>query len=60
MEKLLQDITRQEWIAIRWQEIPPIMGDDDERMFRSVGKRTPDEAYEAMETWDTTSEERMI
>jgi hypothetical protein len=58
--KPLEQITRQEWIAFRWQEIPPTMGDDDERTFRSVGRRTPDEAYEAMETWDTTAEERMI
>jgi len=58
MEKKLGEITRQEWIAFRWQEVPPTMGDSDDRMFRSVGKRTPDEALQAMEEWDMTAEER--
>lgn len=57
--KPLDQITRQEWIAYQWIEIPPTMGDsNDDRMFRSSGKRTPDEAYQAMEEWDTTSCER--
>lgn len=59
MEKALSDITRSEWIAFRWVEIPPTMGDDnEERAFRDVGKRTPDEAAQAMEDWDITEEER--
>jgi len=59
MEKLIQDITRQEWIAFRWLEAPQTLGEED-RLFISSGRRTPDEAYEAMEMWDTTEKERMI
>jgi len=58
MEKALQDITRSEWIAFRWEEIPPTMGDDNERMFRDAGRRTPDESYQAMMEWDETADER--
>ena len=58
LEKKIEDITRKEWIAFRWAEIPPTMGDDDERMFRTVGHRTPDEALQAMEEWDVTADER--
>lgn len=58
MEKKLSEITRAEWIALRWIEIPPAMGDDDERIFRADGKRTPDEAAQAAEDWDSTAEER--
>lgn len=58
-EKNLSDITRAEWIAFRWVEIEPTMGDDsDERVFAQKGKRTPDEAAQAMEEWDVTAEER--
>ena len=57
-EKKLSEITRTEWIGIRWVEIPPTMGDDDERMFRDDGKRTPDEAAQAADDWDSTAEER--
>jgi hypothetical protein len=60
MIKILQDISRQEWIALRWIEIPPVMGDDDDRSFRSDGRRTPDESYQAMEEWDMTAEERGV
>ena len=60
MIKTLSGISRQEWIAFRWVEIPPVMGDDDERSFRSDGRRTPDEAMQAMEEWDMTAEERDI
>jgi len=56
--KKLDDITRKEWIAYRWIEIPPTMGDDGEREFIKKGKRTPDEAYQAMEEWDVTADER--
>ncbi len=59
MEKKLEDITRKEWVAYRWIEIPPVMGDsDDERVFRSAGRRTPDEAYQALEEWEVTAEYR--
>jgi len=58
MEKRLEEITREEWIAFRWVEIQPVMGDDDERVFRPCGRRTPDEAYQAMEEWDMTAEAR--
>jgi len=33
------------------------MGDSD-RTFMAMGKRTPDEAAQAAEDWDTTAEER--
>ena len=59
MEKKLSEITRSEWIAFRWVEIPLTMGDDsDERTFQAEGKRTPDEAAQAAESWDMTAEER--
>ncbi len=35
-----------------------MMGDDDERVFRPCGRRTPDEAYQAMEEWEVTAEAR--
>lgn len=58
-EKNLSEITRSEWIAFRWVEIQPTMGDDsDERVFTKNGRRTPDEAAQAMEEWDLTAEER--
>ena len=60
MEKKLDEITRKEWVAYRWIEIPPTMGDDDERVFRTVGKRTPDEAYVALEEWKMTAEDRGV
>lgn len=60
MEKALEQITRNEWIAYRWVEIPPTMGDSDERMFRTAGKRTPDESYQAMMEWDATEEARIV
>lgn len=59
MEKILSDITRQEWIAFRWIEAPQSMG-DEERIFISSGRRTPDESMQAMEDWDLTAEERDI
>lgn len=57
MIKTLSDITRSEWITFRWVEMPQSMG-DDERMFETDGKRTPDEARQAAEDWDETEEER--
>jgi hypothetical protein len=58
--KPLSAITRKDWIAFRWVEIPPTMGDDGEREFRPDGRRTPDEALQAMEEWDATADERQI
>ncbi len=61
MNEIIKDldaITRKEWIAYFWQEIPPTMGDDNTRNFIRRGKRTPDEAYQAMGEWDATAEER--
>jgi len=57
MEKKLSDITREEWIALNWMEVEASMG-DPERIFMAMGKRTPDEAAQAAEDWDTTAEER--
>jgi hypothetical protein len=59
MEKRLDDITRKEWVAYRWIEIPPTMDDsDDDRIFRTAGRRTPDEAFAALEEWEVTAEAR--
>ncbi len=57
MDKELSKITRTEWVAYRWVEMPQAMG-DDERWFVTDGKRTPDEAAQAAEDWDSTAEER--
>jgi hypothetical protein len=57
-KKKLTEITRAEWIAFQWQEATG-MGDDD-RMFQKVARRTPDEAFQAMQEWDVTAEERGI
>ena len=57
MEKRLSEITRAEWIAFRWVEAPQAMEDED-RIFVTDGKRTPDEAAQAAEDWDMTAEER--
>lgn len=56
--KSLEEITRKEWVAYRWVEIPPVMGDDGDRTFRTDGRRTPDEAYQALEEWVATAEDR--
>ena len=57
--KRLEDITRKEWVSYRWVEIPPTMDDSgDERVFRTNGRRTPDEAYSALEEWEVTAEDR--
>jgi hypothetical protein len=58
MEKALSQITREEWIGIRWIETDE-MGQDD-RMFVPNGFRTPDEAAQAREEWDTTALERAV
>lgn len=33
---------------------------DDERVFRSAGRRSPDEAYQALEEWEMTAEDRGV
>ncbi len=59
MEKKLEGISRSEWIAFQWAEIPAAMGDgNEERMFEATNKRTPTEAVQAAEEWDFTAEER--
>jgi len=55
--KRIEDITRKEWIQYRWQELPSTFGDPN-RIFIPAGRRTPDEALQAMESWDMTAEER--
>ena len=56
MRKKLSEITRPEWIAIRWIEDSQ-MG-DEERTFADDGKRTPDEAAQAKNDYDFTYHER--
>ena len=59
MEKKLSEINRAEWIAFRWIEIEPAFGaDGDDRVFMAQGKRTPDEAAQAADDWDSTMLER--
>jgi hypothetical protein len=60
MEKKLSEITRAEWIAFRWVETLPagLVDGTEERLFCDNGKRTPDEAAQAMDEWDMTAEER--
>lgn len=61
MEKKLDEITRKEWVAFRWIEIPLTMDDSDEdRKFRTAGRRTPDEALQALEEWELTEDDREI
>jgi hypothetical protein len=57
MEKNLTEISREEWIAFRWAEAPGSFG-DEERVFITQGRRTPDEAMQAMEDWEVTAEAR--
>jgi hypothetical protein len=59
MEKKLDEITRKEWVAYRWVEAPQSMGDED-RIFITQGRRTPDEAYQALEEWEVTAEDRGV
>jgi hypothetical protein len=58
MEKRIEEITRSEWIAYRWIEISEI--GQERRIFLQNDRRTPDEAAQAMEDWDSTAEERNI
>ncbi len=56
MEKRLSEIMRSEWIAFIWLETAA--GDEEERTFVRSFKRTPDEAAQARDDWDSTAEER--
>ncbi len=55
-KKALSAITREEWIGLIWEEVTA-MG-DGERMFRPVALRTPDEAAQASDDWDSTEADR--
>jgi len=57
MTKFLTEITREEWICFNWLEATE-MG--SERTFMSVGRRTPDEAAQARDDWDSTIDERSL
>lgn len=54
VEKKLSEITRKEWIRFQWVDITQ-MGDQERYMLRGY-KRTPDEAMEAMEQWDSVQD----
>lgn len=56
MEKKLSQITRAEWIAFSWLETTE--GGNEERTFLRNYGRTPDEAAQARDEWDSTAEER--
>ena len=56
--KKITEITRAEWIAFQWVEDSQ-MG-DEERTFIATGRRTPDEAAQARDDWDSTAIERAI
>ncbi len=56
MKKNLSDITRSEWVVWNWEEVT-CLGDED-RVFQMGYKRTPDEARQAADDWDSTAEER--
>jgi len=59
--KLLSQMTRKEWVKYQWTEDVPTMGDEvseDDRVFIRGKLRTPDEAYQAMEEWEVTADER--
>lgn len=56
MQKKLSEITRAEWISFNWIDITE-MGDEERMMLRGF-RRTPDEAYQAMEEWDATADVR--
>lgn len=56
--KEISDITRAEWIAFQWIEDTQI--GDEERIFVSAGRRTPEEAAQARDDWDSTAVERSI
>jgi hypothetical protein len=55
IEKSLSEITRKEWIQYQWNDVTQ-MGDAERFMLRGF-KRTPEEAFEAMNQWDCIEEE---
>ena len=55
IEKSLSEITRKEWIQYQWNDVTQ-MGDVERFMLRGF-KRTPEEAFEAMNQWDCVEEE---
>lgn len=57
MEKLLSEISRNEWIKYLWIDVTQL---GSERTMLRVHLRTPDESYRAMMEWDETEEERGI
>ncbi len=57
MEKKLSEITRDEWIAIRWVDVT-LMG-HTERTFIPSHNRTPNEAAQAAWDWDETIHARI-
>ena len=57
MEKMLSEITREEWIAFNWIECTCI---GEERTMLAESMRTPDEAAKARDDWDSTAFERSM
>ena len=57
MKKPLSDITREQWIAFDWVEVPASF-DTVERVFEADQRRTPNEACQAAMDWDSTEQER--
>lgn len=58
MATKLSEITREQWIKFQWYDATA-MG-DEERMLERGYERTPDEAMEAMEEWDSTEDIRKL
>lgn len=58
MEKKLSEIIRTEWIKYQWTDVTQ-MGDNERIMLQGF-LRTPDEAFQAMEEWDVTAEDRGV
>lgn len=58
MEKKLSEITRTEWIKYQWVDITQ-MGDEERIMLQGF-LRTPNEAYQALEEWEATAEDRGV
>ena len=56
IRKKLSEIGRIEWIGMNWLE--EVALGEEERIFVSNGYRTPDEAAQAMDDWDSTISER--
>ena len=58
MEKPLSQLTRTEWIKYQWVDVTQ-MGDSERIMLQGF-LRTPDEAYQALEEWEVTAEDRGV